>query len=274
MATAIGIGVRDTVLWVEDTGESGLPVIVCLHSLWLDRTMFDGFVEAAAGKFRLIRPDFRGQGKSAPPTSEVVDMETCADDIEALLDKMRLKSVNLVVQSMGGDVALRLAARRPDLLRSLVMLGSSARGEPPEQIAWVHEWLKRASKTGFVGESLDLLMEVMFGKTTRADPSKKEMLDYWRARMEASPLSLWPAIVGVVERKSAVALLAKIETPTLVFSGDEDMPRPPAWADEVATGLQNSKLIRLARVGHSPMLESPGTVIPQILEFFDSPMVS
>ncbi|MFM0348150.1 alpha/beta fold hydrolase [Paraburkholderia sp. RL17-347-BIC-D] len=273
MATAIGVSVRDTVLWVEDTGETGLPVVLCLHSLWLDRTMFDDFVKAANGKFRLIRPDFRGQGKSAPPTTKAISMETCAEDIEALIDNLELKSVNLLVQSMGGDVALRLAARRPELFRSLVMLGSSAREEPPEQITWVHKWLDDASATGFVGESLDLLMEVMFGKTTRANPAMQPVLAHWRAKMEASPLSLWPAIIGVIERKSAVPLLPVVTTPALIFSGQEDMPRPPAWADEVVGGLPRAKLIRLAGIGHSPIIEAPAIVIPQILAFFDQPHV-
>lgn len=271
MGTAAAINVRDTVLWVEDTAESDLPVVLCLHSLWLDGTMFDQLVSDARGRFRVIRPDFRGQGRSALAHDAVIDMETCADDIDALIDHLQLRSVNLVAQSMGGDVALRLAARRPEVFRSLVMLGSSARSEPPEQIEWVRSWLDAASTTGFVGENLDTLMTVMFGESTRHNPAKQEMLNYWRARMETTPLSIWPAILGVIERKSAVSLLSRVTTPSLIFSGTEDMPRPPAWADEVAAGLPNSKLIRLEGVGHSPLLEASEVVIPHILSFLEHP---
>jgi pimeloyl-ACP methyl ester carboxylesterase len=273
MAAGIGISVRDTVLWVEDTGEAGLPVILCLHSLWLDHTMFDQLVAAAAGRYRVIRPDFRGQGKSAPPTGSIIDMETCADDIEALIDKMQLRSVNLVAQSMGGDVGIRIIARRPEVFRSFVMLGSSARSEPPEQIEWVSKWHDEAARTGFVGESLDLLMRVMFGETSRTDAAKQKALGHWRAKMQASPPSLWPAIRGVVERKSSVPLLPRVSAPTLVFSGEEDITRPPAWADEVVAGLPNARLVRLRAVGHSSILEAPDEVIPQILDFIADPNV-
>lgn len=272
MPQAGPLSVRDTVLWLEDTGESELPTVLCLHSLWLDRTMFDDLAGAAEGRFRFVRPDFRGQGKSAAVTADIIDMDTCADDIAALIDQLRLTSVNLVVQSMGGDVALRLVSRRPELFRSLVMLGSSARGEPPEQRAWVDAWLAHAAATGgFTGESLDTLMAVMFGETTRADPAKQAVLAAWRARMEAQRLSLWPAIMGVINRGSAVPLLPKVTTPTLVFSGKEDMPRPPAWADEVVAGLPNARLIRLEAIGHSPILEAPDMVIPPILSFIANP---
>lgn len=272
MAQAGPLNVRDAVLWVEDTGENDLPVLLCLHSLWLDRTMFDDLVGAAEGRFRFIRPDFRGQGKSAAVTADIIDMDTCADDIAALIDQLRLTSVNLVVQSMGGDVALRLVSRRPELFRSLVMLGSSACGEPPEQRAWIDTWLSHVAATGgFTGESLDTLMAVMFGETTRADAAKQAMLATWRARMEAQRMSLWPAIMGVIKRGSAVSLLPKVTTPTLVFSGEEDMPRPPAWADEVVAGLPNAQLIRLKAIGHSPILEAPDVVIPPILKFIANP---
>ncbi|GMX60096.1 hypothetical protein Elgi_68630 [Paenibacillus elgii] len=273
MASAKGVSVRDTVLWVEDTGEVDLPVILCLHSLWLDHTMFDALVEAAAGKFRVICPDFRGQGKSAPPTTEVIDMDTCAADMEALIEVMGLSGVNLVVQSMGGDVAIRMVARRPELYRSLVMLASSARGGEKDELDWVNQWLDDSYQTGFVGDSLQLLREVMFGSTTRKTVSKQAMLKHWSDMLEASPQSLWPAIKGVIDRDGCADLLPGIPTPTLVFSGEEDVARPPAWADEVVAGLPNCKLVRLKAVGHSPILEVPELVIPQILDFVERPAV-
>lgn len=113
-----GIAVRDTILWVDDTGERDLPPVVCLHSLFLDGTMFDGLVERARGQFRVIRPDFRGQGSNAPALGDIVTMDDCADDVLALIEAMKLPPVNLVAASMGGDVAVHMVAGRTDLFRS------------------------------------------------------------------------------------------------------------------------------------------------------------
>jgi len=273
MATAIGIGVRDTVLWVEDSGEADLPPVLCLHSLWLDRTMFGQLVEAAAGQYRMICPDFRGQGKSAPPTTDTISIETCAQDMIALIEVLGLSNVNLVVQSMGGDVAIHMAASRPDLFRSIVMLASSARGGEIDEMDWVVQWLKDAYETGFVGDSLQSLREVMFGATTRKTLSKQKMLKHWSDMLEASPRSLWPAIRGVIYREGSAHLLPTIDIPTLVFSGEEDVARPPAWAREVVDNLPRAKLVSLSAVGHSPILEVPEQVIPPILAFIGNPSI-
>lgn len=267
------VQVNGTTLWVEDTGETHLPVVFCLHSCFLDGTMFDGLVEAAAGKFRVIRPDFRGQGKSALDDVDIITMDQCADDMAALIDVMQLKAINVMAQSMGGDVAFRLIAKQQHLFRSLVVAGSSACGEPPEQGERFAQWVVDAGEQGFTGDILDMTMEVMFGKTTRNNPEKQTLIAYWRKRIEALPKTLRPAMKGVMHRDSSVALLASINIPVLIINGEEDMPRPPAWSDEMKRELPNSKLIRLSKIGHSPTLEAPEQVLPAIIEFYSNPRV-
>lgn len=266
---AAGIPVRDTILWVEDTGESHLPPVFCLHSLFLDGAMFDRLVEVARGRFRIIRPDFRGQGSSAPATAEIIDMDTCAQDMLALIEAMGLASVHLVAASMGGDVAVRMAARRPDLIRSLAVTGSSVRAEPVEQLERFREFLKTTEGPGFTGEHLDVLVSVMFGETTRSNPEAAEMVAHWRTKMSLLPRSRWAAMRGVVERESAVPLLAGISVPTLVLSGAEDVARPTDWGQEVATGIEGARFLVLDGVGHSPILEAPAEVIPGIIAFIE-----
>ncbi|WP_338581404.1 alpha/beta hydrolase [Pseudomonas sp. MAG733B] len=267
------IQVNGTTLWVEDTGEANLPIVLCLHSCFLDGTMFEGLVQAAAGKFRVIRPDFRGQGKSALDDVDIITMDKCADDIEALIERMELDSINVMAQSMGGDVAFRLIARRQELFRSLVVAGSSACGEPPEQGARFAQWVVDAGERGFVGDILDMTMEVMFGKTTRNNPDKQALVAYWRDRIEVLPKSLRPAMKGVMHRESSVELLSSIKIPVLIINGEEDMPRPPAWSDEMKRELPNSKLMRLSKIGHSPTLEAPELVLPAIIDFYADPRV-
>lgn len=266
------IGVNGTTLYYRDNNAVKLPSLLCLHSLFLDGSMFDELARLAEGQYRVLRPDFRGQGRSTPATTEVIDMDTLADDIEAFIEALELKQVDAVVQSMGGDVILRLAARRPELFRTLVLLGTSARGEPPEQLAFVEGFLHAAAETGFVGEHLETLLVIMFGETTRSDPAKADMIDYWRDRMRALPLALWPAMRGVVYRSSVVGSLPLIPTPSLVISGADDKVRPGEWADEMAHGLPNVKHIRLPRVGHSVILEAPGPTVSEIIRFVHNPL--
>ncbi len=267
MAFANGIQVRDTILWVRDTGEPDLPSIICLHSLFLDGSMFDALISAAAGRFRIIRPDFRGQGSSAPATERSVSMDCCAEDMNALIDLLGVAPASLIGASMGGDVAIRMLASRPELFSSLVLMGSSARGEPDEQKTHFTDLLDRTVATGFSGDDLELLMSIMFGATTRARSEAQAMLAHWGARIGQLPPSVWPTMYGVVDRQSVVSFLPRITVPTLVYSSDEDVARPTEWSQEVGNGISGAKLMSLSGVGHSPILEAPEIVIPQTLEF-------
>lgn len=267
MTTRQGIAVRDTILWVEDTAETDLTPIVCLHSLFLDGRMFDDLVEGAAGRFRVVRPDFRGQGSSAPAIDGSVGMDCCAADMIALIEVMGLPPVHLAAASMGGDVAVRMLAERPELFRSVVMMGSSVRSEPPGQMANFRALLDRTREEGFSGDDLEMMMAIMFGATTRARPEAQAMLAHWRTRIGLLPRSTWPAMYGVLEREDATNLLQKVSTPALVYSSEDDIARPIEWSREVAEGIRGARLVSLHGVGHSPILEAPTVVIPEMLAF-------
>jgi 3-oxoadipate enol-lactonase len=269
-ATAVSriIPVNGTNLFVQDTGEDDLPVVLALHSLFLDGRMFDGFVDAAAGMFRVVRPDFRGQGRSDLDEVPLIHLDTLVEDIIELIDHLGLRDISLLAQSMGGDVGFRLVAARQGLFRRMAIVGSSARSEPTDQLEQFRVWTQNVGEHGFVGETLDETMAIMFGETTRMNPANSEMLALWRDRITAVPRRLQPAMAGVIERESALDLLPQIQIPALIISGDEDLPRPPAWSDEVVDALPNAELIRLTGIGHSPTLEAPDVVLPRILEFF------
>lgn len=250
-----------------DTAETDLPVVLCLHSLFLDPRMFDSLASGAAGRFRVVRPTFRGQGDHAVQTHATVTMDECADDVIELIEVLDLAPVSIVAQSMGGDVALRVAARRPDLVRAMVLIGSSACAEPPENLEAFRPIADAVEVSGLQGEVLDTTMAIMFGETSRADPSKAAVVALWHERIASLPPQLCHAIRGVIEREDVTALLPDIDVPVLVVSGTEDIARPPAWADEVVAGLQKAELLRLDGVGHSPVLEAPDVTIDRVLQF-------
>jgi pimeloyl-ACP methyl ester carboxylesterase len=266
---ATSVEAAGTTFHVDDTGGDGVP-IVALHSLFLDGRMFDDFASAARGEFRVVRPDFRGQGRSAPATGAVVTIEQNAGDIAAVLDRMGIERAHVVASSMGGDVAIRLAAMRPDLVLSLVFVGSSARPEPPEQLDAFRAWVDDAGQRGFTAERLDFVVQIMFGESTRTDPAQREMVERWRQRFAELPTSLKPAMLGVVVRHDGVPLLADIEARALVISGEECPVRPPEWARELADGLRHAELVMLPRVGHSPLLEAPVVTTERVLAFLRS----
>ncbi|MER5941577.1 alpha/beta hydrolase [Streptomyces sp. NPDC001928] len=268
MDSSTTVHAAGTLLHVDDTGEPDLPPIVCLHSLFFDNRMFDQFTRAAASMFRVIRPDYRSQGRSAAADGGVVTVDQCAGDIAALMDSLQVSHAHLLGTSMGGDIGLRLAVNRPDLVRSMALLGSSARAEPADKVAAFMGLADEFEEHGFTGERLDFMLQVMFGASTLGNPAMKETVELWKQRMAELPATLKPAIVGVIKRRDATAMLPDVRVPALVISGEECPVRPPEWARGLADGLPDSELVMLPKVGHSPILEAPDAVIPRVLDFF------
>ncbi|WP_067805967.1 alpha/beta fold hydrolase [Actinomadura formosensis] len=250
-----------------DTGESQLSPVLCLHSLFLDPRSFDGLVAAGAGRFRFIAPEFPGQAGRLDEADATVTMDQCADDVLALVDRLGLTSVSIVGQSMGGDVAVRIAARRPELVGKLVLMGSSAGAETDENRDLFGAFVDRFEREGFTPEVVDFVKGILFAATVLNDPARSDIHETWTRRLgELSP-RLAHAARGVVQRESALALLPLITARTLIISGTQDRARPPAWSDEMFEAIANAELWRIKTAGHSPCLEDPDAVIPRVLEF-------
>lgn len=253
-------------LFVADTGQTDLPVLLCLHSLFIDHTMFDELAAAAAGRFRVVRPDFRGQGGNVDAT-ELVTMDQCADDVLDLVDRLGVDRFDIVAQSMGGDVGVRVAARRPVAVGRMALLGSSARQEPVEHLDAFRPIADEVERRGFEEDLLETTTQIMFGETCRRDAARAHIVDRWRNHFAALSPGLAHAIRGVIERPSAVGLLPSIEATTLVVSGGEDNARPPEWSQELVDGIPDAELWSMPDAGHSMILEQPAVVIERVLTF-------
>ncbi len=108
---------------------SGKETIVLSHGLLWSGRMFYKQTAHFKKKYSVITYDHRGQGKSEV-TEDRNDMDQLYEDVIALLDHLKLKNVHFGGLSMGGFVAMRLAARRPDLVKSLILMETSSELEP------------------------------------------------------------------------------------------------------------------------------------------------
>src|SRR3546814_10884691 len=96
--------------------------------------MFAAQTAHRQGRYRVIAYDHRGQGRSADDAATSISMETVYADAVALIEALKLGAVHFAGLSMGGFVAMWLGARRPDLIRSLILMATSAAPEPPEHV--------------------------------------------------------------------------------------------------------------------------------------------
>ena len=244
-------------LHVEEFGGDG-PPLVFIHGLMLASESWAAQVAAFAGRRRTIVYDLRGQGRSEK-TVDRLDLDSLAEDAAALIETLDLGPSHVVGFSMGGFVAMRLAARRPDLVRSLTLIGPSADAEDAEDAANLPKYralIGLVRVTGvrpFVGP----LLRILFGKTFLGDPDRAAERGRWRRVVASLPRSLHRAAAASARRAPIRELLPCIAAPTLVVSGTEDRPIPPARAQAVAAAIAGARFVPVPATGHAVMIERP-----------------
>ncbi|MGN6608874.1 MAG: alpha/beta fold hydrolase [Jatrophihabitans sp.] len=241
------------------------PTIVFGHGLLFSGWMFSAQIAALQADFRCVAIDWRGQGAS-PVAERGYDMDTLTDDAAALITELGVAPVHWVGLSMGGFVGMRLAARRPELVRSLTLLNTSAHRESPKNTV-EDLLLAGVYRTFGIGPVRGQVEQVMFGPSFRADPDSKRMRDEWIARLSASPRGgVTAAVIGVVSRKPVLAELGRITAPTLVAAGEYDRPTPPARGRAIAGAIAGARFETIAGSGHSSTIERPDEVTRLIRE--------
>jgi len=259
------LAVNGTSLWVEDAGGDGPPLLFS-HGLLMSGRMFDAQVAALQGRYRCIRWDHRGQGRSADDGGRAIAIEQVTEDAVALIRALALPPAHFVGLSMGGFVGMRIAARHPGLLRSLALLDTSADPEPAENVPR-YRLLNAVARWFGLRWVIGRVMPIMFGRTFLTDPAKASERAHWRAQLTGNRRSIYRAVNGVVERAGVAEELGNVRCPTLVVVGEEDVATVPAKSERIRALIAGAELVRIPGAGHSSSVEQPEAVTAAIAAF-------
>lgn len=260
--------IRGADLYVEDTGGSGAPVVFSHGLLWSAR-MFAPQIAALRDRYRVIAYDHRGQGRSGGGSGDEVSIEDVYEDAVALLEDLGVGPVHFVGLSMGGFVALRLAARRPDLVRSITLIASAADPEPTANLS-KYGTLNFIARIGLLRLVSPRVMPIMFGATFLTDPGRAADRAVWKAELDQNTRMIFRAVNGVIRRAGVEDELARIACPTLVITGEEDVAVKPERAKRTAAQIAGARVVIVPRAGHTASIENPEAVTAAIAEFLGS----
>lgn len=259
------INVNGARLHYEIHGE-GSETIVFAHGLLFSGKMFEEQVKALQERYRCITFDFRGQGQSEV-TPSGYGMENLYQDTVALIEQLACAPCHFLGLSMGGFIGLRLAIRRPELLRSLMLVETTADAEPVENVL-------RYRQLNFIARCLGLrpvinqVMRIMFGRTFLHDPARDRLRELWKRRILGNRrIGITRAVRGVIERQGVYDELHKINLPTLILVGEEDVATVPAVSDRMHQRIARSQLIVIPKAGHTSTIEEPEKVNAALRRF-------
>ncbi len=245
---------------------AGPETIVFAHGLFWSGEMFAAQVAALADRYRCVTFDFRGQGQSEA-TRDGYDMETLTEDAATLIHQLGLAPCHFAGLSMGGFVGMRLALRHADLLRSLILIETSADPEPAENLPGYRKLLTVAQVIG-VRPLAGRVMPTMFGETFMNDPARARQRAEWQERLASNrKRGILNATRGVLDRVGVADQIHQIRLPTLIIVGDEDVATRPDRAERMAERIPGARLVTIPHAGHTSTVEEPAAVTAAIEAF-------
>lgn len=246
-----------------DTSE-GVETIVFSHGLLFSGAMFGAQIAHFRDRYRCITFDHRGQGQSGV-TDDGYDIETLTADAAALIRHLGVAPCHFVGLSMGGFVGMRLAARKPELLKTLTLLETSADSEATEDkskyrlLNFIARWVGLWAVIGRV-------MPIMFGRTFLNDSTRVKEKKRWAKEITSNHrIGISRAVSGVVDREGCADLLGAIKLPVGIGVGDENVATVPEKSERMHAAIKESELAVFKHAGHSASIETP-TLVNDLIE--------
>jgi 3-oxoadipate enol-lactonase/4-carboxymuconolactone decarboxylase len=236
------------------TPPEGETPVLMLHSIGTTLHVFDPQAAELARHHRVIRMDLRGHGLSGV-TPGPYSMSLHAKDAVALLDALGVEKAHVVGLSIGGRIALQMAAEAPGRVASLCLMDTAAEFPPPDA------WQQRIEAV--LAHGSGTLAEVVMPRWV-VDPSlassqglRRMLLNTDRQGYAGSAAALRDARTGEIA--------GRIACPTTIVVGDRDIATPPEVAASLREMIPGARFEVIAEGGHIPTWERPEASTAAIL---------
>lgn len=234
-----------------------------LHPFPADARFWDPLRAALGPEIPAITPDAPGFG-DAPlrPGWTIADL---ADDAAATIATATPDGVaDVLGLSMGGYIALALAARHPGRCHALILADTRADADDDATRA-----ARIAGVAAIRDGRTDAYLDALLPRLVAPGASAAVRAELARIAGRQPPDALVGALAALAGRPDRSAELAAIRIPTLVVVGDEDVVTPPAAATALAVAIPGAVLARIPGAGHLTALERPGAVANLVRGFRD-----
>src|SRR5437867_5719136 len=248
-------GVR---IWYKYTGGSGIPVVF-MHAATGSSRVWEYQIPAfTAAGYRVIAYDRRGWGRT------VIDPAgpqpgTAADDLQGLVEYMRLERFHLVATAAGVSVSLDYAVSFPQRLGSLVLANGAMGGLQDEEYQELGRRIRSPRLDALPPELREL------GPSYRA--SNPEGTRRWIELERLSRPDGPAAPPQATRNRLTFSLLETMKVPMLLITGDADLSAPPPLLRLFTSRIRNSESVIIPEAGHSAYWEQPEIFNRAVLQF-------
>ena len=270
-------------LYVRRVGDG--PPGVLVHGLGGNSTNWTALMGMLAPTLSCTALDLPGFGRSAPSRNSRYDLDTHVAAVRALAEAAG-EPVHLFGNSTGGAVATRLAAERPDLVRSLVLVSPALPVHRPHRgidnrlglllLPGVDRIVLRRMRETTPEERVRQMLELCYADVSRVDPEDLAEAVTEATRRADLPWAL-PAFAGTLRGlvrgylepgpRNLWAQAARVRHPVLVVTGDADRLVPLSVMRRAEATFPDCRLVVLPDIGHVAQMEAPEDVAAICREF-------
>ncbi|MGY4309704.1 pimeloyl-ACP methyl ester carboxylesterase [Bradyrhizobium sp. USDA 4369] len=258
------LSIDDREVFVATGGRAfapALPAVVFVHGAGFDHSVWALHSRWFAHHgFAVLAPDLPGHGRSAGPALPTI--AAMADWISALLQAVSAGRAHLIGHSMGSLIALDAAARHPERVSALSLIGTAA------TMTVGPDLLKAAEANDHA--AIDMVS--IWGLGFAAELGGSRAPGLWmhggaQATLErCAPGVLFNDLAACNNYQDALTSAAKIKVPTRLILGDKDMMTPVKAGMALAAAIAQSRTIILPGAGHTMMAECPDALLDALID--------
>jgi pimeloyl-ACP methyl ester carboxylesterase len=263
--------VNGTRIWYELKGSG--DYLLQIGGAGFSHENFGMVTEDFARHFTVIDFDLRGYGKSDRPEQKYT-MDGWADDCAALLDEIGVEKAHVHGTSMGGMVAIPLAAKYPEKIDGLVIDCAAAKSDFMCR-ARFEIWKELAKAHGMAGRplALELATQALSRSFLDSDEGPK-IIEVIQGVLERNcSVEIFCAACDAMIEMDLAHHLPQIKAPTLVMDGDLDFLTPLDQGPQgmgnraIAEAIPNAELYVIEGVGHTNLMEAPQLSVEVVTGF-------
>ncbi|MFA9188247.1 alpha/beta hydrolase [Flavobacterium sp. FBOR7N2.3] len=257
------IPVNNFELSYDDLGEGNVPIIF-LHGFPFDKSMWQGQLDFLKSAYRVITVDIRGFGKSTDEKSPL-SINLFAEDLIAFMDELEIQKAIVCGLSMGGFITLNAHERFPDRFEALILADTQCIADTPEVKEKRYEAISEIEVNGVANFNEGFIKKVFHEDSFT---NKKELVEELRSVVFSnSEHIIQQGLVALAERSETCSTLDKINIPTLIICGREDIVTPLTESEAMKESIKGATLQVIENAGHVSNLEQPDEFNKHLLDF-------
>lgn len=254
------IQIGDIAVHAQQDGPAHGPAVLLMHTLGTTLAVWEPQAAALAKRgFRVVRMDIRGHGLSEAPPGPYGMVQLARDGL-ALLDALGIARAHVGGISIGGRIALGMAALAPERVLSLLPCDTALEFKP--ESLW-QERIDAVTQGGLAPGAETSMGRWVFDASLASSRGLRRML------LTTDPVG-WLGCAAALRDCSKEEIVGKIACPATVIVGEQDESTPVAASEAIVAAIPGARLVTIAEARHIPSLEREAAFTRAVLGHFDA----